>query len=67
MTREKLVAYHDSYAKDMEKYGLQRGIDGSEARHITTQQYYRDLVQQTEQLQIDIGYSKTVKRRHWKN
>lgn len=47
MTREKLVAYHDSYAKAMEKYGLQRGIDGSEARHITTRQYYRDLVQQT--------------------
>lgn len=40
-TREKLVAYHDSYAKAMEKYSLQRGVRGSEARHMTTIQYYR--------------------------
>ena len=46
LTREKLVAYHDSYAKAMEKYGLQRGIRGSEARHTTTAQYYRDLKRQ---------------------
>lgn len=36
LTREKLVTYHDSYAKAMEKYGLQRGVRGSEARHTTT-------------------------------
>lgn len=30
LTREKLVSYHDSYAKAMAKYGLQRGIRGSE-------------------------------------
>ncbi|HBV84932.1 MAG TPA: mobilization protein, partial [Lachnospiraceae bacterium] len=29
--------------------------DGSEAKHITTRQYYRDLMQQTEQLRTDIG------------
>lgn len=39
----------------MSGYGLQRGIDGSEAKHIFTRQYYRDLMQQTEQLQTDIG------------
>lgn len=39
LTRDKLVAYHDSYAKAMEKYGLQRGVRGSEARHTTTAQY----------------------------
>ncbi|MEY8686706.1 MobV family relaxase [Bacteroides sp. AN502(2024)] len=55
MTRQKLKAYQDSYAQAMERYGLQRGIDGSEAKHISTRQYYRDLVQQTEQLQTDIG------------
>ena len=54
MTRLKLKSYQDTYAIAMAKYGLQRGIDGSEARHITTRQYYRDLVQQTEQLQTDI-------------
>ena len=40
LTREKLSAYHDSYAEAMAKYGLQRGIRGSEARHTTTAQYY---------------------------
>lgn len=31
LTREKLSAYHDSYAEAMAKYSLQRGIRGSEA------------------------------------
>ena len=48
-------SYQDTYAQAMNGYGLQRGIDGSEARHISTRQYYRDLVQQTEQLRTDIG------------
>ncbi|MFC2812543.1 MAG: MobV family relaxase [Prevotella conceptionensis] len=55
MTRAKLKFYQDSYAQAMSRYGLQRGIDGSEAKHISTRQYYRDLVQQTEQLRTDIG------------
>ena len=55
MTRAKLKSYQDTYAQAMSGYGLQRGIDGSEAKHITTRQYYRDLMQQTEQLQTDIG------------
>lgn len=55
MTRAKLKSYQDTYAQAMSGYGLQRGIDGSEARHISTRQYYRDLVQQTELLRIDIG------------
>lgn len=55
MTRAKLKSYQDTYAQVMSGYGLQRGIDGSEAKHISTRQYYRDLMQQTEQLQTDIG------------
>ena len=55
MTRAKLKSYQDTYAQAMSGYGLQRGIEGSEAKHITTRQYYRDLVQQTEQLRTDIG------------
>ena len=54
LTREKLVAYHDSYAKAMAKYGLQRGIRGSEARHTTTAQYYRDLKRQTGELETNV-------------
>ena len=40
MTRLKLKSYQDTYAVAMAKYGLQRGIDGSKARHKSTQQYY---------------------------
>lgn len=54
LTREKLVTYHDSYAKAMEKYGLQRGVRGSEARHMTTAQYYRDLKRQTGELEANM-------------
>ena len=43
MARDKLKAYQTSYAEAMAKYGLQRGIDGSEAKHISTQQYYREV------------------------
>ena len=43
MTRLKLKSYQDTYAEAMAKYGLQRGIDGSKARHKSTQQYYRDI------------------------
>ena len=43
MARDKLKAYQTTYAEAMVKYGLQRGIDGSEAKHISTQQYYREV------------------------
>ncbi|WP_418796332.1 MobV family relaxase [Phocaeicola plebeius] len=59
LTREKLVAYHDSYAKAMEKYGLQRGVRGSEARHTTTAQYYRDLKRQTGELEANVQQLQT--------
>ena len=59
LTREKLVFYHDSYAKAMEKYGLQRGVRGSEARHTTTAQYYRDLKRQTDELEANMRQLQT--------
>lgn len=54
MTRENLERFQDSYADKMSKYGLQRGIKGSDARHITTPQYYRDLYVKNEDLKEDI-------------
>ena len=62
LTREKLVAYHDSYAATMAKYGLQRGIRGSEARHTTTAQYYRDLKRQTGELETNVRQLQTDNR-----
>ena len=54
LNRDKLIGYHDDYAKIMDKYGLQRGVRGSEARHVTTAQYYRDLKRQTGELETDV-------------
>ena len=51
--RQTLVAYHDNYARVMTKYGLQRGVRGSEARHTTTMQYYRDLKKKNETLETE--------------
>ena len=62
LTREKLVAYHDSYAKAMAKYGLQRGVRGSEARHTTTAQYYRDLKRQTGELEANVRQLQTERQ-----
>jgi hypothetical protein len=54
MTRVKLKEYQDMYALAMSKYGLQRGIEGSEARHISTSQYYRELFTKNEDLKKNI-------------
>lgn len=51
LTREKLIAYHDSYAQAMTKYGLQRGIRGSEARHTTTAE--DELQQVKNEIRVD--------------
>ena len=61
MTRKNLERFQDTYAERMEKYGLERGIRGSEARHITTQQYYRDAFAKTEDLKADIAHLEVEK------
>lgn len=43
MARPKLKAYQTSYADAMAKYGLKRGVEGSEAKHITGSQFYREV------------------------
>lgn len=55
MSKDKLIGYQDSYAEAMAKYGLERGIKGSEARHITTSEHYRNEKEESNNLQIDIG------------
>lgn len=54
MSRAHLIRYQDTYAELMAKYGLQRGIKGSEAQHISTHEYYRSLIAQGEDLQANI-------------
>lgn len=55
MTKEKLIHYQDSYAEAMAKYGLERGIKGSEARHISTSEHFRNQKEESNNLQIDIA------------
>ena len=62
LTRERLVAYHDSYAAAMAKYGLQRGVRGSDARHTTTAQYYRDMKRQTGELEANVRQLQTEQK-----
>lgn len=54
MSRANLIRYQDTYAEQMAAYGLQRGIKGSEAQHISTHKYYRSLIAQGEDLQANI-------------
>lgn len=54
LSRDTMTAFHDSYAKLMEKYGLQRGVSGSEARHVSTAQYYRNMQREKEGLRNDV-------------
>ena len=54
MSRANLIRYQDTYAEQMAGYGLQRGIKGSEAQHISTHEYYRSLIAQGEDLQANV-------------
>lgn len=55
MTKTKMVEYQDTYAEKMSKYGLERGIKGSEARHITTGEYYRGIFEKAETVKEEVG------------
>ncbi len=54
MSRVKLKKYQNTYAAAMAKYGLQRGIEDSEARHVDTQQFYREVKAMTDTLKADV-------------
>ena len=54
MSRANLKRYQNTYAEVMQKYGLQRGIEGSEAQHISTHEYYRSLMAQGKDIQEDV-------------
>lgn len=54
MAKAKLIEYQDSYAEIMSKYGLERGIKGSDARHITLTEFYRNQAIESKNLQTNI-------------
>lgn len=41
--RQKLTELQNSYAKDMESFGLERGLENGQARHQDIKKYYADL------------------------
>lgn len=59
----KMSRYQDIYAEAMAKYGLERGIRGSEARHIGQHEYYRDCMVKKKGLEEDIGNLTIEKRK----
>lgn len=63
MERGKMSRYQDIYAEAMAKYGLERGIRGSEARHIGQHEYYRDCMVKKKGLEEDIGNLSVEKRK----
>jgi hypothetical protein len=55
MAKTKLIEYQDSYGEAMSKYGLERGVKGSDARHITLTEFYRNQAIESQNLQTNIG------------
>ena len=55
MARDKLIEYQDTYAEAMKEYGLERGVKGSDARHIALTEFYRTQKVECENLQENIG------------
>lgn len=55
MSRANLIRYQDTYAEHMAKYELKRGVRGSTAKHLSTHEYYRNLITQGEDIQENIA------------
>lgn len=55
MTRENLIRFQDTYAEAMERFGLERGIRGSEARHVDQHEYYRQCQIKKKDLEQDVA------------
>lgn len=63
MTRENLVRFQDTYAEAMERFGLERGIRGSEARHVDQHEYYRQCQIKKKDLEQDVAKLSTQKKK----
>ena len=55
MTRDNLIRFQDTYAEAMERFGLERGIRGSEARHVDQHEYYRQCQIKKKDLEQDVA------------
>lgn len=62
MTRDNLTRFQDTYAEAMARFGLERGIRGSEARHVDQHEYYRQCQLQKKDLEQDVAALSTEKK-----
>lgn len=62
MTRENLTRFQDTYAEAMACFGLERGIRGSEARHVDQHEYYRQCQLKKKDLEQDVAALSTEKQ-----
>ncbi|MBR8714117.1 MobV family relaxase [Porphyromonas levii] len=53
LTPKKLEEYQTSYAEQMRPFELSRGVKGSEAKHRTNMEYYKELLKETKQKQLE--------------
>ena len=53
LTPKKLEEYQTSYAEQMRPFGLSRGVQGFEAKHRTNMEYYKELLKETKQKQLE--------------
>ena len=61
MTRENLIHFQDTYGEAMAQFGLERGIKGSEARHVDQHEYYRQCQIKKKDLEQDVAALSTEK------
>lgn len=62
MTRENLTRFQDTYAEAMARFGLERGIRGSEARHVDQHEYYRQCQIKKKDLEQDVATLSSEKK-----
>lgn len=62
MTRENLTRFQDTYAEAMAQFGLERGIRGSEARHVDQHEYYRQCQIHKKDLKQDVAALSTERK-----
>lgn len=62
MTRENLTRFQDTYAEAMARFGLERGIRGSEARHVDQHEYYRQCQIRKKDLEQNVAALSTEKK-----
>lgn len=61
MTRENLTRFQDTYAEAMARFGMERGIRGSDARHVDQHEYYRQCQIKKKDLEQDVDTLSTEK------